>query len=69
MDAVSITISTNPNKKTPGIKMIRVGYHVEGIHLNGRIGYKVELNVEFFYIYLNMLRKWLQTMPPCSSTQ
>ena len=47
MYALTTTMKNNPKKRTPGIKMLRVWYHVEGIHLDGRIGDEVELNVDF----------------------
>ena len=47
MDAVTAAMSNDPKKRTPGIKMIGVGCHVKGIHLDGRIVDGVELNVEF----------------------
>ena len=47
MDAVITAMSNNPKKSTPGIKMLRVGCHVEGIHSDSRVGDEVELNVEF----------------------
>ena len=39
--------ATIPIKRNFGIKKLRVGCHVEVIHLEGRIGYEVALNVEF----------------------
>ena len=48
MDLVNTMISNYPNKRTPVIKMIILGCHVESIHLDSRIGEELELNVEFF---------------------
>ena len=45
MDAVTTKMSKDPNKRNPGIKMLRVGCHVEGIHLESRIQDEVDLNV------------------------
>ena len=47
MDAVTTTTRNDTKKRNPIIKMLRVGFYVEGIHLDVRIGDKVELNVEF----------------------
>ena len=47
MDAVTTTTRNDTKKRTPVIKMLRVRFHVEGIHLDVRIGDKVDLKVEF----------------------
>ena len=47
MDAVITKMINDPRKSTLVINMSRLGFHVEGVHLDSKIVDEVELNVEF----------------------